>query len=442
MRQALIMAVALAGCGSRPAAVETPDRPAPRRMVVLYSDAVEVRVRLAVDGAAIRELGELPPGDRYTIGGAGAGAARIVGPLPPPSFAGLANTRVTARSGNSEATGVVSEIGESSIVVRIESGPLRLDLPAEIEVDAPADIPATVELRGNNARGELQVSSWLGQLRWEIGYTAVIDGDGAGVELQGWLSLANDGDHTIVADQVAASIAAAEIGGPTAALVIDRRLSLAAGDTVELPLFPRPLVVPGSVVLVFDPVGDRLDHEGRRPVSRPSYGANRGTDVIAASVALELGLDALGRLPGGRLSVLRRGDRGLVPLGDGLGFADPASSSQTFEPGKGSRADSGTGRVIVARSSEVSGRRWQEDFSYDPRRRRLVEEIRVELDNRGDAAAVVDVREHQYRGLNWAIVYHNEAGRLTKTSSQEIRFDVSVPPRSKRLVAYRVAYTW
>jgi hypothetical protein len=98
--------------------------------------------------------------------------------------------------------------------------------------------------------------------------------------------------------------------------------------------------------------------------------------------------------------------------------------------------------VVVARSSDVSGRRWQEELSYDPQRRRLIEEIRVELTNRGDRPAAVDVREHPYRGLNWAVVYNNEAGALRKTAPQEIRFDVEIPARSTKLVVYRVAYTW
>lgn len=443
-RVAAAALLASLGCGDPPpVARPEADRPAPRSLVVLYGDAVEVRVKVSVDGAAVtRELGDLPPGDRYTVRSprGEVGSSRVVGPLPPLSFASLTNRKVTARSRTGEVTGVVADVTATRVAVRTEGGQTALDLPAEIDVDAPGDTPAAVELRARGARGELEVSSWIGRLSWRIGYVAVVDR--GRVALQGWLALANNTDRSIAAERIAVSLAASEIGGPTAALVLGRPLDLDVGETVELPLFARPRSARAAVVQVFDPVGDRLDHEGRRPVSRPSYGARRGTTRSPASVAFEVDLDALGRLPGGRISVLVRRDGALVPVGDGLGFADPAQSSEPFEPGEGSLADSGIGRVVVARSQAVTGRRWQEDFSYEPQRRRLIEEIRVELDNRGDQPVEVDVREHLYRGLNWAVVYHNQAGPLSKTASQEIRFDVEVPARSTRLVAYRVAYTW
>lgn len=434
---------ALIACGGS-ARVAGPKKTAsasPRSLVVLYGDAVEVRVRVAVSGSQSRPL-ELPPGERYTlrpVAGEVSGA-QVVGPLPAVSFDGLENSRVIARAASKEVIGVISQITDTQVVVRTEDGVEPLPLPVELEIDAPADLSAAVELRSRGGRGELEISSWLGQLRWRIGYTAVLAGGRA--EIQGMVSLANNSDHAIAAESIAASIAAAEIGGKPAALLIDRPLSLEAGEAIDLPLFAAPISVPAAVVLVFDPVGDRLDHEGRRPVSRPGYGASRGSDPSPAAVALEVELDALGRLPGGTISVFRRAGGRLVPVGSGVGFADPAPSSATLELGAAPRTDSGRGRVVVARSSDVSGRRWQEELSYDPQRRRLIEEIRVELTNRGDRPAAVDVREHPYRGLNWAVVYNNEAGALRKTAPQEIRFDVEIPARSTKLVVYRVAYTW
>jgi hypothetical protein len=124
---------------------------------------------------------------------------------------------------------------------------------------------------------------------------------------------------------------------------------------------------------IFDPVGDALDHNGRRPVRRPGYGVDPAQIVIA--------------------------------------------------PG-------------------LFGARRQEDFAVDPDNRRVIEEIRVEIENRTGRPAAIEVREHLYRGLEWAIAYHNQVGRLRKAGPQEIRFALHVPARSRRLIAYRVVYRW
>jgi hypothetical protein len=97
-------------------------------------------------------------------------------------------------------------------------------------------------------------------------------------------------------------------------------------------------------------------------------------------------------------------------------------------------------RIVIARG--LIGSRRQEDFAVDPDKRRLVEEIRVEIENRTGRAAAIEVREHLYRGRDWAIAYHNQVGRLRKAGPQEIRFALEVPPRSRRLIAYRVVYRW
>ena len=96
--------------------------------------------------------------------------------------------------------------------------------------------------------------------------------------------------------------------------------------------------------------------------------------------------------------------------------------------------------VVIARG--LIGSRRQEDFAIDPDNRRVIEEIRVEIENRTPTAAAIEVREHLYRGLDWAVAYHNQVGRLRKAGPQEIRFAVAVPARSRRLIAYRVVYRW
>jgi hypothetical protein len=52
------------------------------------------------------------------------------------------------------------------------------------------------------------------------------------------------------------------------------------------------------------------------------------------------------------------------------------------------------------------------------------------------------VREHLYRGLNWAIAYYNQAGVLSKEGPQEIHVRLHLPGKSRRAIVYRVVYTW
>ena len=94
------------------------------------------------------------------------------------------------------------------------------------------------------------------------------------------------------------------------------------------------------------------------------------------------------------------------------------------------------------RCPQQAGRRRQTDFSYSEVKKRLVEELRITIVNSNPAAARVLCREHLYRGLNWALAYHNDVGKLRKTAPQEIEFEVDVPAKAEIEIMYRVVYTW
>ncbi|HEU5057521.1 MAG TPA: hypothetical protein VFU21_13395, partial [Kofleriaceae bacterium] len=218
-----------------------------------------------------------------------------------------------------------------------------------------------------------------------------------------------------------------------------RRIALAgpiavpAGARLELPLLAggaRP--VGATTPAVFDPVGDRLDQARRRPVASRGYGAvGEGERPLDTYVEVDLaaaGLSAA-ELPPGDVVVLERSRSGeLSPLGRARAFHHASQS--------------GTLRLAIGTVPDLIGRRRVTEFTRDETGRRLIEELRVEIENRRPAAADVLVREHLYRGLNWAIAYFNQAGALSKEGPQEIHVRLRVPARSKREIVYRVVYTW
>jgi len=89
----------------------------------------------------------------------------------------------------------------------------------------------------------------------------------------------------------------------------------------------------------------------------------------------------------------------------------------------------------------MHGRRYQSDYRFDGYARRLVEEIRIELTNRGQTDRMVTVREPMYRSLNWTIAYHN-AVSARKETRQAALFEIPVPAGESALLVYRVVYIW
>lgn len=187
-----------------------------------------------------------------------------------------------------------------------------------------------------------------------------------------------------------------------------------------------------SLGFLYDPVGTILDSKGRRPVTDEGYGPILDSDDPAGDVRYVLEIP-LGRatwaasLPPGEV-VVRMGKDGVSTQGSPAFPAEEVADGYTF-------VDLGTFPTI--RTS-----RWQEDFFYDVMAQRVVEEIRVELENLDASTKIIMVREHLYRGLNWTIAYHNDVGSPRKLGPQAIRFDVKLEPGQKALIMYRVVYTW
>lgn len=292
---------------------------------------------------------------------------------------------------------------------------------------------------------------------WRADYVAEIDPrDPDHARLRGHLTLSNRTGGALRADRVElVDRALQRASGPFASFLLRPRVEhairrVALPGALELPSgrgAKRALLpaggspVPVVVAPVFDPVGDGLDQRRRRPRAGRDFGTGRGAGAGAGHTAPQsgplsrtlmldparAGLDP-DRCPPGAIKVVeRRGGGPPAPLGEGRGFTDPGHP---------------VARVALGPAKGLTGRRRQTDYAYDPGGKRLVEELRIEIRNHRRRAAQVLVREHLYRGLNWALAYHNQVGAVSKDGPQAIQFRLDVPAGERREVVYRVVYTW
>jgi hypothetical protein len=185
-----------------------------------------------------------------------------------------------------------------------------------------------------------------------------------------------------------------------------------------------------SSVLVFDPVGTKLDNPGAAPLRDARLGldpppSTRVTESfeVARDVAASVGL------PAGPVRLLeRRADGSLVVLGESRLFESTARAAILDT-------------IAVGTADSVTGTRERRELTIDDENRRITEEFVITLDNKREAPASVLVREHLYRGQNWTLAYHS-ASSASKEGAQQIALRAEVPAKSKLKILYVVVYTW
>ncbi len=462
---ALVLGLATA-CGGGPKAAAVPTlaaTPLPRSTaptaIVLYKNGAWVTVRRQVDAPAGRSVVEVPLPERLDASAiaitevTGATVAALTLPAPRDRMKEYSG-QVEAMLGHYQASGIDFE------------DLTELD-PGDVPPPPPVDVPTVrVTLDSPGGRATLELSYWTTALRWSTGYTVYTDGakgvfDGALVVTQpeavdlGVVAVSLvDGDASLV-DGASASDDGDddEEGGyydddgewhartrrkPTANGELPPPLLVA--DGIQLAGVETRLQLPGAhedvtvaELLVVDAVGSRLDLSVRNPRRLKEYGANEG-NTPPVEQSYEFALPATLRradIPAGTLRLYgRRGDQ-LRPLGEAQ-VGDAALAEDTAVPKT---------TIRVGNSSKVTATRKQTDFALDTEGKRLIEEITVELNNKGDAPVTVLVREHLYRGLNWSLGYYSEAS-LEKEGPQQIGMRATVAPGVKHKVTYRVIYTW
>lgn len=191
-----------------------------------------------------------------------------------------------------------------------------------------------------------------------------------------------------------------------------------------------PLVSEASLrmhgVLVYDPIGTKLDNPGAIPLRDAALGVS---DPVSSAVSESFEVERSARtrgLPGGAVHVVDAGS-GRV-LGESRLF-DAATR----------RADVDT--IAIGTANGVTGKRERRELTDEESRHRLVEEFVIEIDNARLRPVEVVVREHLYRGQTWAVAYQSVPD-VHQDGAQAFTMRTRVPPRGQVKIMYVVVYTW
>ncbi len=99
-----------------------------------------------------------------------------------------------------------------------------------------------------------------------------------------------------------------------------------------------------------------------------------------------------------------------------------------------------TVKIRLGEAFDVVGERTRTDFTIDNAAKRMTETFRIEIRNQKSSAQKVRVMERLYRWTNWKI--ENQNTPFEKLESGTIAFDLDVPSEGKKVVEYKVTYSW
>ena len=202
------------------------------------------------------------------------------------------------------------------------------------------------------------------------------------------------------------------------------------GDgTTRLELLPATTRALRSV-LVYDPIGTRLDRNLDYPVRDASLGIHPpASPQLTESVEIERDRITAG-LPGGPVRLLERhADGSLAVLGEARMFD---SATRVAE----------TDLVDLRVAHGVTGSRERRELTIDDDHARIVEEFVLSIDNRRAQPIEVVLREHLYRHQTWHLAYYSSFVVAKQEGAQQISLRLAVPARTKSKVLYVVVYPW
>jgi len=311
------------------------------------------------------------------------------------------------------------------------------------DATARSSQPGKVELAGKP--GTAVIAYITDKLRWDAAYTmtttpardrAVLDGalavrNTSNVELRGSLRVV-DSELGPARGHAAARVAGSLLGEEAdpdqeAAVREVGSVALPPGETrVELVAGkPRRM----QAVLVFDPIGTKLDNPSSVPLRDASLGADAPSTKVSESFEVARDARESAGLPAGPVRLFEREPDGrLTVLGESRLF-----DAQTR------RSDLDT--IAIGTAEGVTGHRERRELTDDEARHRLVEEFVITLDNARERPVDVLVREHLYRGQTWALGYWSVRD-IKQEGAQAFVMRTHVPGRGQVKILYVVVYTW
>ncbi|MCW5805158.1 MAG: hypothetical protein KIT31_22495 [Deltaproteobacteria bacterium] len=321
------------------------------------------------------------------------------------------------------------------------------------DVVAPGErtVPTEVELVVAAPRAgkyALRLGYTTDKITWDTAYTmtttpardrVVVRGamaikNATGVSLPGARVSVVDADLGLAANRVAETLRDRLVGTDpsTTPAAVPRdlgRYDLADGDT-RVELLAHASSRRMRSVLVFDPIGTKLDHAGTAPARELELGVKPSPSRrVTESFEVDRDTGASTGLPAGPVRLLeRRPDGSLAVLGE----------SRMFEV---STRVANVDAIAIGTAEGVSGVRERREITVDDDGKRLAEEFLITLENTRTHPVEIVLREHLYRGQNWTLAYES-TGNAEKEGPQQIAMRTRVPAKGTARVLYVVVYTW
>jgi hypothetical protein len=437
VKSALVVGLCMLGCGARPHAA-----PATHASdeVTLYRDLALVQQHVEI----------VVPSTRSTI------AIKVAAGVRPDDVTILDRGELTVSARDAQAAGAPDDEpdDEADDEPDDEAGDEHDEPDDEADSEpaspaprrrhtAPTELVLVVEAP-RPGRYAVSIGYVTDRLVWDAAYTMTMTAARDRAVLRGAIAIRNtsglvlharthtvDGELGASRQRAVEELTSAIRGKPAQAPVARRDLGLITlgdGETrVELLAGDAPRK-PRSV-LVYDPIGTRLDHPGAAPVADPALGSEASVSARVTE-SLEIrraGPDMVG-LPAGPARVLeRRRDGLLAPLGEARLFD---ASNRVAD------VDS----LVVGTAAGVTGQRERRGWAKDDDLRRFSEEFLITIDNARPWPVEVVIREHLYRGQNWTLAY--QSAPATKEGAQQIALRTLVPANGRARVLYVVVNTW
>ena len=312
--------------------------------------------------------------------------------------------------------------------------------PTEVRLDVTAPHP------GHYA---IAIAYVTDRLAWDAAYTMTTTPARELAVLRGAVAIRNttgivlhhvalqvvDAEIGVWRNRTAEHLATALVGGSpsTTPAAIPRELgtaTLGVGETRVAVTEQNETARRMHSVLVYDPIGTKLDNASPTPTRDIALGVSPASvPHVTESFEVARDEDATRGLPAGPVRLLeRRPDGALAVLGESRLF-DAATRV----------ADVDT--IAVGTADGVIGHRERREYTIDDENHRITEELVITIDNQRDHEVGVLVREHLYRGLNWALAFESTR-RATKEGAQQIALRTNVPAKTTTKIMYVVVYTW
>jgi len=164
-----------------------------------------------------------------------------------------------------------------------------------------------------------------------------------------------------------------------------------------------------------------MRYYGSAPRTEKDIGQPRDVPVVST-----LGFKAFDALPAGYIRVLTVDrDRNAELLGEGRLSDTPKGKDTT---------------VSLGNAFDLTAKREQTSFTANPGAHAMDEGTRITLANAGDVKRTIFVREHPSRWNAWTLT--SSSVKPSKTSPEQIEFQVDIPAHGSVNLDYAVRYTW